>query len=350
MAIANGDSRAVTGMLLAVALMLATTAASDAANKARPHIFDDLVTPAMMDARLPPPPSRPPEAARFFSINSVLAKVDSKAPPEQQLRLATAPSDVASDAPDATLPPSRLGTGEPFGLFTFRAPQGVLWRKWRTLTAEISAEMEQVAGCRNDRAACSAAAKRFVLMLEETKLRSGRARIETANRLINGAIQYQSDLAQHGMIDLWSAPLASLGTGRGDCEDFAIAKYVLLREAGIAEQDLRILLVRDQSVREDHAVLAVRDDNAWLVLDNRRAFAAADTEFGQFTPLYVLDAAGVSLFASPYLSQSPEKQAAPIAPAADGFVSADRVYGSEFESAEMIPVAGLGGSKLPLLM
>jgi predicted transglutaminase-like cysteine proteinase len=267
------------------------------------------------------------------------------------VRLASAtPTDVVSDAPDAAAPQSSLDTSEPFGLFAFRAPQGVLWRKWRTLKTDISAELEQVSNCRSDRSACSAAAKLFVLMLDETKRRSGRVRIETANRLINGAIGYQSDLAQHGVIDLWSAPLASLATGRGDCEDFAIAKYVLLREAGVAEQDLRILLVRDRSVREDHAVLAVREDNAWLVLDNRRSVAANDSEFGYFTPLYVLDAGGVSLFAKPYLGQQLKKDDGSVAPSAAGISSAPQAYASEFDSAEMPAMAGSGGFGLPILM
>jgi predicted transglutaminase-like cysteine proteinase len=349
----GSGARAAAGALLGLVVVVATTLAGHAANKKpRAHIFDDLVTPAMMDARVqstaPPPVAN---GARFFSINSVLARADGKAPPDQQVRLASAtPTDVVSDAPDAGMPQSSLGTNEPFGLFTFRAPQGVLWRKWRTLKSDIGAELEQVSDCKSDRSTCSEAANRFVLMLEETRQRSGRARIETANRLINGAIRYQSDLAQHGVVDLWSAPLASLATGRGDCEDYAIAKYVLLREAGIPEQDLRILLVRDRSVREDHAVLAVREENAWLVLDNRRSFAANDSEFDYFTPLYVLDAGGVSLFAKPYLSQQLEKDGQAMAPAADGLPSAGQPYASEFDSAELPAVAGGAGSNLPLLM
>ena len=43
---------------------------------------------------------------------------------------------------------------------------------------------------------------------------------------------------------------------RGDCEDYAIAKYVALREAGVARENLQLVLVRDRAVRQDHAVLA----------------------------------------------------------------------------------------------
>ena len=40
-------------------------------------------------------------------------------------------------------------------------------------------------------------------------------------------------MAQWGVPDRWSPPLETLATGRGDCEDYAIAKYVALTAAGI---------------------------------------------------------------------------------------------------------------------
>ncbi len=213
--------------------------------------------------------------------------------------------------------PSATPTSEPFGLFTFRAPEGVLWRKWRAVQSDIAADLREAANCKTDSAACSEAARRFTLMVDDVRGREGKARIETANRLVNTAIRYTRDLIQHGAIDVWSAPLASLSSGRGDCEDYAIAKYVLLREAGVPEQDLRVLLVRDRAVREDHAVLAVRLDGAWTVMDNRRSALSADSELQHFTPLVELDHSGVNMFASPYLTQRTQDSDKTVAPAAD---------------------------------
>ncbi len=96
-----------------------------------------------------------------------------------------------------------------------------------------------------------------------------------------------------------------------------LPKYVLLREAGVAEQDLRVLLVRDRAVREDHAVLAVRVDGTWTVLDNRYAALSADNELQHFTPLVELDHSGVNMFASPYLGQRTLDDGKAVAPAAD---------------------------------
>jgi len=59
---------------------------------------------------------------------------------------------------------------------------------------------------------------------------------------------------QYGQIDVWSSPLATLARGGGDCEDYAIAKYVALRLAGIAPEDCEIVVMHDTIHGEDHAV------------------------------------------------------------------------------------------------
>lgn len=314
-------ARTVTGVIVGLAVLTVGVFPGEAASRAKPkkYIFDDLVTPSMLESPVPPVQTQAATGARFFSINSVLAKLDGKSVPNEPVRLASVASDnVISDAPSefTGVEQSQLSTTEPFGLFTFRAPEGMLWRKWRNVRSQIDNEMNEISSCKANSSTCSSAAKRFMLMVDDVRERNGAARLETVNRLINTAIRYTSDLIQHGEVDLWSSPLASLRTGRGDCEDYAIAKYMVLREAGIPEQDLRILLVRDRAVREDHAVLAVRKDNGWTILDNRRGTLFADSDLPQFTPLVALDTGGVSLFASPYLSQRMNSDNKAVAPAA----------------------------------
>ena len=274
---------------------------------------------------------------------------------DEPVRLASVKSgEVLSDAPSELMNTERTlqSTNEPFGLFTFRAPEGVLWRKWRAVKADIDADLRQIKNCKENSAGCSDAARRFLLIVDEVRARSGAARIETANRLINTAIRYMSDLAQHSTVDVWSAPLAALGTGRGDCEDYAIAKYVVLREAGVPEHDLRVLLVRDRNVREDHAVLAIRSGETWTVLDNRNSALAPDSELGHFKPLYALDSDGVNLFASPYLSQLKTFEANTASPASEAVSIEDTtVWGAAVDGgATSIVGTGSGATTLPALI
>ena len=56
----------------------------------------------------------------------------------------------------------------------------------------------------------------------------------------------------------------------GDCEDYAAAKYFLLRQLGIPADDLRIVIIRERRHRAYHAVLAVRQPAGaiWLLESN----------------------------------------------------------------------------------
>jgi predicted transglutaminase-like cysteine proteinase len=238
--------------------------------------------------------------ARFFTIKDVLARHDGFE--SWKLRLASlGPADIPPDVPIApqVQPQKHM---EPFGLVTFRAPEGVLWENWRKLESEMKAEAETLAHCRANADACSAPARRFLAMVDAARSVPA-GRIETVNRLVNAAINFVSDFAQYGVADRWTAPLATLAAGAGDCEDYAFAKYAILRLAGVPAEDMRVLLVRDLQSRQDHAVLAVRQETRWLVLDNRWAEPVDAAELRRFVPLFAIDERGVNLLAAPYAAR-----------------------------------------------
>jgi predicted transglutaminase-like cysteine proteinase len=321
--------------VLAIAV-LASACGSATANSRKPRGVDRSTGYGELIRIAPPPLSDAAAApavapARFFTINKMLAKLDGKRDelPSDQVRLA-ARQDSVTDAPGA-LP--RMSGPEPFGMFAFRAPEGVLWSKWRGVAADIAREAETIAQCRASVAPCSPAATRFIAVIDEARTHDGRGRLEAVNRAVNDAIRYTSDMEQHGVADLWSAPLASFAAGRGDCEDYAIAKYVALRDSGVAAEDMRILLVRDLAVREDHAVLAVRHAGRWMVLDNRRMALSEDSELRNLMPLFAIDQEGVKLFAAPYVERDPDGRAG-ISPAA----------------ADWGVASSGGGGTLPLVM
>ena len=58
------------------------------------------------------------------------------------------------------------------------------------------------------------------------------------NDFYNRRIRYDSDEAVWGQLDYWATPLQTLDKGRGDCEDFAIAKYYTLVAAGVPHERL----------------------------------------------------------------------------------------------------------------
>ena len=179
----------------------------------------------------------------------------------------------------------------------------MLWVKWRKAQRDIKAEAPILARCWTAPSRCSRAAARFAVIVKGAAKRYGRARLEFVNQRVNAAIRYVSDRKQWHRSDVWSAPLdrrhrGSFDTGMGDCEDYAIAKYVALRYSGTPASYLRLLMVWDKSVRSYHAVLAARQQGQWLILDNRWRRLIPDNEAQFFTPLFALNSAGVERFAA----------------------------------------------------
>jgi predicted transglutaminase-like cysteine proteinase len=174
-------------------------------------------------------------------------------------------------------------------------------------------ERVQLALCDGDRERCaSPAALQFLAIVDNAKAREGRARLGEINRAINLAIRPMSDLAQYGAIDVWSSPLVTFTNGAGDCEDYAIAKFVALHQAGISPDDLRIVIMRDTIRGEDHAVAAVRLDGHWLTLDNRRMAMVEDAYIRNYRPLFVIDQHGVMQYVdTPLLAVVPDRDLAP---------------------------------------
>ncbi|MEH2568958.1 transglutaminase-like cysteine peptidase [Bradyrhizobium sp. AZCC 2289] len=286
--------------------------------------------------------TRPP--ATFFSINDVLAKLDrQRGRGPNALRMAAlSPSNSATDAQPQQKEAPPVGK-EPFGLFTFRAPEGILWRKWRGIEGDIAKEQVILNNCRAKAESCPSYAAQFLRLINAVKAQSGRGQLDEANRAINMAIRYVSDFAQHGEADRWSAPLATFATGKGDCEDYAIAKYVALSEAGFPRDDLQLVLVRDRAVRQDHAVLAARLDGHWLILDSRRAELMDDSDATSFTPLFAIDHRGVQLFAAPYAKRPllvDEVEAAPAATSDSGLAewTGQDAPGDSFAQLNSLPL------------
>jgi predicted transglutaminase-like cysteine proteinase len=206
-------------------------------------------------------------------------------------------------------------TAEPFGLPVITLSWGAVREKWLDVERKLADEGVQLALCDGDREHCvSPAALQFLAIVDMARARDGRARLGEINRAVNLAIHPMSDLAQYGQIDVWSSPLVTFASGAGDCEDYAIAKFVALRLAGISPEDLRIVIMRDTIRGEDHAVAMARLDGHWLALDNRHMAMVEDANVRNYRPLFVIDQYGVMQYVdTPLLASAPSRDPAAAA-------------------------------------
>ncbi|MEN9480461.1 MAG: hypothetical protein RLZZ298_1856 [Pseudomonadota bacterium] len=69
-------------------------------------------------------------------------------------------------------------------------------------------------------------------------------RVQQVNDFFNQRIRFESDALLWGQSDYWATPLETLSMGRGDCEDFAIAKYFALKKLGVPAERLRLVYVK----------------------------------------------------------------------------------------------------------
>jgi predicted transglutaminase-like cysteine proteinase len=263
---------------------------------------------------LAPLPSKAPHSSTkatlptFFILNATKREIEGRTAPVESFALShgTAAVDAAATTGD-----------EPFGLAAFRAPEGMVWTKWRALRDRMAWETNAIERCRAAHDACVPAARAFLDIVNGIMKRPIWRRLEAANAAVNAAVRYTSDLTRHGTADHWSSALETLADGQGDCEDYAITKYAVLRATGIPEGDLRILLVRDRAGGPDHALLAARAGERWSFLDNRWDTVEEEMEAVWFVPLFALGGNEVRLLAAPHVRTAvPDDESDAVTPAA----------------------------------
>ncbi len=188
----------------------------------------------------------------------------------------------------ASLPPvstKLVPSIEPFCLMTVPVTTDDLVTKWRSLEKDIGGEVAVLARCQAQQE-CPPAARKLLGIVAEGLEHDGLARVGVINRAVNLDIEWTRDMTQQGAPDHWSSPLETLSTGRGDRKDYAIVKYVALLNAGL-------VFLRNLARKEGHAVVALRVDEEWIVLDNRWLALVRDVEVPRVIPLFVIDYTGV---------------------------------------------------------
>ena len=103
--------------------------------------------------------------------------------------------------------------------------------------------------------------------------------------------KYKADKENYGTGDHWATPAEFLSRG-GDCEDFAIIKFLSLRYLGFSQDSIRIVVLVDTKLRLPHAVLTVDMNNDVLVLDNQTNEIISHRKLSQYVPVYSVNETG----------------------------------------------------------
>lgn len=103
--------------------------------------------------------------------------------------------------------------------------------------------------------------------------------------------RYITDPVNWNLPDYWATPFQFMRKN-GDCEDYAISKYMALRDLGIAPDDMRIVVLNDLNLRIAHAVLAVYVNGKPYILDNQISKVVPATSIRHYQPVYSINENG----------------------------------------------------------
>jgi predicted transglutaminase-like cysteine proteinase len=131
------------------------------------------------------------------------------------------------------------------------------FKKWRAALKRYSLEKKS----KKKKKACTS--KRLNIcnygewgrFINDLKDKDKLTQIRAVNFRMNKA-KYITDKTNWGRKDYWATP-AEFMANFGDCEDYAIIKYLSLRMLGFKEKELRVVAVKDLNLKVGHAVLVV---------------------------------------------------------------------------------------------
>jgi len=111
--------------------------------------------------------------------------------------------------------------------------------------------------------------------------------LEKINTYVNQSM-YITDETNYGKKDYWATPREFFDNS-GDCEDYAITKYLSLKMLGIPINKLRIVVIQDTLNNISHAVLAYYSKDGIFILDNRNNQIYVDNRISYYKPLYSIN-------------------------------------------------------------
>ncbi|WP_334022359.1 transglutaminase-like cysteine peptidase [Alteromonas sp. S015] len=119
------------------------------------------------------------------------------------------------------------------------------------------------------------------------------------NAFFDEHIQYATDDIVFKEKDYWATPSELFGHSRGDCEDYAIAKYVALLHLGIESSKLRLIYVKAKigrsRVTQAHMVLGYYDSPSSdpLVLDSLVSNVLPGSQRTDLIPVFSFNDSGI---------------------------------------------------------
>ncbi len=160
--------------------------------------------------------------------------------------------------------------------------------QWARVLSKMKRERGRFSACLNNPAACTTAGlESWREVATAAKGRPRREMLKTVNRYFN-RWPYKIDKQLYGVSEFWATPQEFMRRS-GDCEDYSIAKFFVLRDLGFANDELRIVILMDRIRRLGHAVLAVYEPDDILILDSLSDLIFSHRKYRHYLPQYSMN-------------------------------------------------------------
>lgn len=158
-----------------------------------------------------------------------------------------------------------------------------MFPKWRGTLERFGDELKS---CSPDK--CKK--KQWDALIERLRGQELMAQLREVNVKLNDK-RYVTDPVNWNLPDYWATPFQFLRKN-GDCEDYAISKYMALRELGVPVAEMRIVVLNDLNLGIAHAVLAVYVNGKPYILDNQTSKVVPASAIHHYQPVYSINEDG----------------------------------------------------------
>lgn len=132
---------------------------------------------------------------------------------------------------------------------------------------------------------------RYLEIIEDVSSYEGNELLQKLDHIYD-QVPYERDSINYGEEDYWATPEEFLERNLGDCEEYAIAKYLTLKELGWSDDAMRIVVLWDSEISEHHAVLVVKSEEKEWILDNATQGLKEYHDFPHYRPVYAINKSG----------------------------------------------------------
>lgn len=129
--------------------------------------------------------------------------------------------------------------------------------------------------------------EKWMAFLDGLKGKDEVTQIREINDYMNRA-PYVTDPVNWGEKDFWATP-GEFMAKFGDCEDYAIAKFMSLKHLGYSDDVLRVVAVKDLNLKIGHAVLVVFFKGKPYVLDNQIKQVVPTEKIKHYLPVFSIN-------------------------------------------------------------